>query len=146
MQAFDSGPILSNSPRDILGADGKIRKGDRRSTIKALKVSSELEKQGVAVEEYVTRCLSGTLSGAFGTIQLLTAQSYTSLLPTLWWLLGRESDQSESSALVSDISLAILGHATKVGPMSGVKRVATEFVGRLVLVSCSGFEGPGVGV
>lgn len=97
-----------------------------------------VDKQSDRVRDYIVRCLRGqAIPGASGGNrplgQTLSVQSYTSLLPSLWWLLNKAHDKSND---VSEVFLAILEHATKCGSNSSTKAAATEFVARIILVSC----------
>lgn len=97
---------------------------------------ANVDKQTRRVREHVIRSLRGQaapgISGSNRPLGFsLTVQTYTALLPTLWWLLNQPDDASED---VSEVLLAVLEHATKSGSTSGVKAAATELVARIVLV------------
>ncbi|EJC98686.1 uncharacterized protein FOMMEDRAFT_96218 [Fomitiporia mediterranea MF3/22] len=126
---------LDLSPRrESRGPTAKRRKLDpqTKKANSSTGTSNGADKQAKRVREFVVRYLSGSpSSGASATLHplghALTAQTYTALLPTLWWLINSEGDNS-------DILGAVLQHAMKAGSSSGVKPVATEFVGRLVML------------
>ena len=82
-----------------------------------------IDSQARRVREYVVRCLRGQAApGASGGNRplgsVLTAQNYTALLPTLWWLLNQTNDYLDG---VPEVLLAILEHARKCGSKSSAK-------------------------
>ncbi|KAL5519515.1 IPI1 [Sanghuangporus vaninii] len=118
---------------DIYGPATKRRKVGHPKTTVATMTGSGAARQSDRVREYVIRCLSDTNSSPsannYPLGQSLTAQTYTELLPTLWWLLDRQDNDD-----ISEVLKAVVDHAMKAGSTSGVKPVVTEFVGRLVLL------------
>ena len=119
------------------------KQSKKRKLASSLSTESGLVKQGEHVKEYVIRCLRGEAKSAAqlgGTS--LTAATYVSLLPTLWWLLNNEvlGNSDEGSLFVgNEVFDAIMKHATRTGSLSSTKRIATEFVATLVLVRLSRF-------
>ncbi|QRW12075.1 Testis-expressed sequence 10 protein [Ceratobasidium sp. AG-Ba] len=81
-------------------------------------------KQVAEVAAYVKKCLRGEVAFASGLASSLSPTAYMSLLPTLWAL-----------RLEQDIISTALHHATSAsGGSRATKRIAIEFVGRLVLL------------
>ncbi|QRV83339.1 Testis-expressed sequence 10 protein [Ceratobasidium sp. AG-Ba] len=81
-------------------------------------------KQVAEVAAYVKKCLRGEVAFASGLASSLSPTAYMSLLPTLWAL-----------RLEQDIMSTALHHATSAsGGSRATKRIAIEFVGRLVLL------------
>lgn len=65
----------------------------------------------------------------------LSPSSHAALLPTIWLLLNQSSQEASATQTgPSDLLHATLDHAIKVSSVSAVKPLATEFVGRLLLV------------
>ena len=135
LQAFEAAYNAPEHANPCLGR--KDRRGSRPSPTKP-RVGPAMDKQSEIVEEFVVRCLRGSSTDAAASGQSLSAQSYVSLLPTLWWFLGQEGSQKVDDP--GEIFLSVITHATKAGPTSHVKQVATELVARLVLVCNKAYE------
>lgn len=82
------------------------------------------------VSEYITKLLRGQ-SGHVS--QSLSGASYLALLPSIWSIVNNSN--AELSLSASDVLQATLEHAKKSPSKSSAKRLAIEFVARLVLVS-----------
>ncbi|KAF8603928.1 hypothetical protein BDV93DRAFT_606304 [Ceratobasidium sp. AG-I] len=77
------------------------------------------------VAAYIVRCLRGGAGSTTGLASALSSTSYIALLPTLWALRTEQ-----------DVMSTVLQHATSGSGVGNkaVKRAATEFVGRIVLL------------
>ncbi|KAG8687126.1 hypothetical protein FRC08_012148 [Ceratobasidium sp. 394] len=99
----------------------------RHQRLKKREVGLSGESSGKQVREvaaYVVKHLRGEIVSTTGFASTLSPAAYTTLLPTLWALRGEQ-----------DVMPTILRHATSVpGGNKAVKRVAVEFVGRIVLL------------
>ena len=92
-----------------------------------------LSLQAERVSKYVVQLLQGEVQSGSQVGRPLTPVAYTGLLPTIWSLLNRPSLNEHQIA--SSVLRATLEHATKTSSNSAVKKLAIEFVARLILVS-----------
>jgi len=101
-------------------------KGKAKAKVLDAALSSQIEKVG----EYVVRSLRGEVSTPGRPLgQPISATSYLALLPTIWSLL----DHRQGTVSPNTVA-ALLEHSTRTGSASSVKRLAIEFVGRLILL------------
>lgn len=131
LQAFEG----AHNPLDEIKGENR---GKLSSASKSRSQTITMDKQREAVEEFVIQYLRGSATDKTVPVQSPSSQSYISLLPTLWWLLGQENCQKRDGP--EEILQSVLTHATKASPTSNVKQIATEFIARLLLVWYDDFE------
>ena len=89
--------------------------------------SSKLAAQLQSVQSHIEQILGGTM-GTIGSGSL-HAQSYVQMLPTIWSLLSSESIAREA------VLNLVVRHAIGLSAASGVKKIATGLLIRLIQVS-----------
>lgn len=118
-----------------------VRRGNRfgASRLKSwssLKHQFSFESQAEFVKSYVIRLLNGDGGSGAQLPRPISAAMYTALLPTIWALLNQRGE-TRAEGEPSPVLVATLDHAMRTSSGSAVKRLTVEFIGRLLLVSCS---------
>lgn len=116
-----------------VSSDQQGTKRPKRRQAPAPSIQKALPVQIESVCDYVVKTLRGDGPGhSASTASLarpISAASYSSILPTVWALLN-----NASSTHVDEILDAVVEHAIKTSSKSVVKRLTTDFLGRLLLV------------
>lgn len=118
---------------------GNRFRASRHKPSSPLKSHFSPDLQADLVKSYVIRLLRGDGGSGAQLLKPISAAVYATLLPTIWALLNQRNGQQPEKE-PSSVLVATLNHATRTTSGSAVKRVAVEFVGRLLLVSscCAG--------
>ncbi|XP_006454401.1 hypothetical protein AGABI2DRAFT_214405 [Agaricus bisporus var. bisporus H97] len=115
--------LHSNSISLNRATNGSSTQAQQSKSSEAMKLRVRL------VSEYITKLLRGQ-SGHVS--QSLSGASYLALLPSIWSIVNNSN--AELSLSASDVLQATLEHAKKSPSKSSAKRLAIEFVARLVLL------------
>jgi pre-rRNA-processing protein IPI1 len=105
----------------------------RQNSVSTQTSEGILSLQAERVSKYIVQLLQGEVQSGSQVGRPLTPVAYTGLLPTIWSLLNRPSLNEHQIA--SSVFRATLEHAIKASSVSAVKKLAIEFVARLILVS-----------
>ncbi|KAJ3568803.1 hypothetical protein NP233_g5483 [Leucocoprinus birnbaumii] len=96
---------------------------------RSLKPSNTLTMQVSAVSGYITEFLRGQNTSTSQIPHSIQANAYLALLPSVWAIIN-----TDLSSHTSDVLQALLDHANKTSSKSSTKRIAIEFVARLLLL------------
>lgn len=127
--------LASNSSKSSTNSHAAA--GQASASTKTRRTKRKTDNATAAMSKYIAALLQATKSQSILTSgATVTPQMYAQLLPTIWSLLWN----SANGLMEEDILEVVVRHFLDLPSTSGVKKLAFQFVSRLLMVSCFMYE------